>query len=82
MNIPRRIGLPRSNTKEENRSKNKRKIIHPPTVIQIEGMDENKRVLMFGPISRLWGRMENSNAITKTVEYRDCLVLDILIRIA
>jgi hypothetical protein len=45
-------------------------------------MDENKRVLMFGPISRLWGRMENNNATTKTVEYRDCLVLDILIRIA
>jgi hypothetical protein len=82
INSPRRIGLPRSNTKDENRRRNKKKIIHPPKVIQFEGTDENKRVLMFGPRSRLWERREKNNAITKTVEYRDCLVLDILIRIA
>jgi hypothetical protein len=82
MNIPSRIGRLRSNTKDENRSRNEKKIIHPPNAIQFEGMDENMRVLMFGPRSRLWERSEKNNAITKTVEYRDCLVLDILTRIA
>jgi hypothetical protein len=45
-------------------------------------MDKNRRVFIFGPSSRLWERREKNNATTKTVECRDCLVLDILIRIA
>ena len=58
------------------------KIIHPLNVTQFKGTDKNTRVLMFGPRSRLWESRENNNAITKTVEYRDCLVLAILTRIA
>jgi hypothetical protein len=67
---------------DENNNQNKENRIHPPIVIQFDGMDENTRVLIFGPRSKLWERRENNNTTTKTVEYRDCFVFDILIRIA
>jgi hypothetical protein len=45
-------------------------------------MAENMRVLMFGPRSMLWETKVKTRTATKTVEYRDCLVMGIPTSIA
>ena len=55
---------------------------HPPSEIQIKGMDKKKRVFIFGPKSMLWDRKEKIRRTTRTTEYREFLVMDSASRIA